>query len=402
MPFFLVRKQLSTLVKNLEIEQERQKDEIVQKKLNNEVFIEKLKEYMSEHGLDKDKASQLIEYICENSMTDANSARIYDFSVSQISRIISQVYEKEEFDANDIIKATKGISNSLIKTKKYRDKMLTSSIEGYEEFSKKKEEFEREIIYLTVEREKQNQELLVVEDEFAKLQNLYFKSRENYEKLLKSKSISELSERAMATYTLLEEKLIRRQSEILQKEFIKCFSSIINKENFLDGIVIDNSINIIPYKLVDVSFLQIDNYIKAHAKSNWLDLFDKKYLIDINNLRLGYEESIKLPSPIVAPFSQGERQVYIMSIYLALLKTSKKGIPFFIDTPFARIDSKHREKIISEFFMGVSNQMFILSTDEEIVGVYKKQIETDISDKFLLNIDNYGKTTIIKDMYFGE
>ena len=184
------------------------------------------------------------------------------------------------------------------------------------------------------------------------------------------------------------------------KLIIECFSAIINKDNFIDGIVIDKNINVIPYKFIDVTFLQIENYLRINAKTHFLEMFDSKYLIEINKLRLGEKENIMLPSPITAPFSQGERQVYIMSLYLALLKTSKKDIPFFIDTPFARIDSNHRAKIVEEFFNKISNQMFILSTDEEIVGEYKKLIDNKISDCFILSINDYGNTTVIPSKYF--
>ena len=149
-----------------------------------------------------------------------------------------------------------------------------------------------------------------------------------------------------------------------------------------------------------MTFVQIENYLKQNEKTHFLDLFSTKYLTDINQLRLGNVDSVKLPTPINAPFSQGERQVYIMSIYLALLKTSRKDIPFFIDTPFARIDSNHRDKIVREFFMSLSNQIFLLSTDEEIVGQYEEMIEGKVSDKFLLNIDTYGKTSILPEKYF--
>lgn len=91
-----------------------------------------------------------------------------------------------------------------------------------------------------------------------------------------------------------------------------------------------------------------------------------------------------------------------MSIYLALLKTSKKDIPFFIDTPFARIDSNHRSNIISEFFSKVHNQMFILSTDEEIIGEYYDMLINKVSNRFLLQINAYGRTKIVSDKYFGE
>lgn len=73
---------------------------------------------------------------------------------------------------------------------------------------------------------------------------------------------------------------------------------------------------------------------------------------------------------------------------------------FFIDTPFARIDSNHREKIVEEFFNKISNQMFILSTDEEIVGEYKSLIDEKISDRFMLSINDYGNTTVVPAKYF--
>ena len=62
----------------------------------------------------------------------------------------------------------------------------------------------------------------------------FIKAKEVYETVLKSKSINDLSERAVATYTLLEEKLVQRQAKLLQKEFINCFNSIINKNNFME------------------------------------------------------------------------------------------------------------------------------------------------------------------------
>ena len=128
---------------------------------------------------------------------------------------------------------------------------------------------------------------------------------------------------------------------------------------------------------------------------------DVQIILEMNKLEFGETDSIMLPSPIQVPFSQGERQVYIMSIYLALLKTSHKDIPFFIDTPFARIDSNHRANIVKEFFTKLKNQMFVLSTDEEIIGEYKAMMDTKISDTFILQISNYGRTSILPNDYFG-
>ena len=58
---------------------------------------------------------------------------------------------------------------------------------------------------------------------------------------------------------------------------------------------------------------------------------------------------IDIPQEIKSPFSQGEKQVYIMSIYFALMQISRVEVPFVIDTPFARIDKEHRKNIINNF-----------------------------------------------------
>ena len=227
------------------------------------------------------------------------------------------------------------------------------------------------------------------------------KNKSAYEELLKAHSITNLAERAVAVYSLLEEKLVRRQATKLQEAFMESFSSIINKGNFVDGILIDNNINVIPYKYIVINRTQLQNY--RDTNKEFLSLYNNVQLIvDMNKLEFGEVQRIKVPSPIKVPFSQGERQVYIMSIYLALLKTSRQDIPFFIDTPFARIDSNHRENIVAEFFNKVKNQLFILSTDEEIVGSYKKKMENKISNTFTLAISGYGATTILPNEYFGD
>ena len=66
--------------------------------------------------------------------------------------------------------------------------------------------------------------------------------------------------------------------------------------------------------------------------------------------------------------SKGEKQVFIMALYWAFMQLNKQNVPFVIDTPFARIDSEHRSNITKKFFMDLSGQVFIFSTNEEIVG----------------------------------
>ena len=99
--------------------------------------------------------------------------------------------------------------------------------------------------------------------------------------------------------------------------------------------------------------------------------------------------------------SKGEKQVFIMALYWAFMQLNKQNIPFVIDTPFARIDSEHRANITNNFFMDLSGQVFIFSTNEEIVGEHYEQMSEKIQAKFLLeNIDNI-KTNVYANEYFG-
>lgn len=400
LPFIILNKQLAQLLNELSFAQEKQKQEIMIETFASQDFGKELNQFLIQKGAQMLNVSDLVEFL-QGTFTTSNQTLEFDFSINQIHKIVAQIYEKQDFDKEQIRSALSKLNSSLRKSKKIREQLASSSIDGYENFIEQKDELEKKIAELRASLENKKQELenqLVV---YTNSQKELERAKSLYEGVLKNKSISDLSERAAATFSLVEEKLVLRQAKLLQQEFVRCFTSIINKNNFIDGIVIDRKINIIPYKYITVTRNQLDNF--KIANNDFINLFDDpRIALDINKLEFGDVKQIKLPSPIKAPFSQGERQVYIMSIYLALLETSHKDIPFFIDTPFARIDSQHRANIVKEFFMKLKNQIFILSTDEEIVGEYKNMMAKNISDKFTLQISNYGTTKIIEDEYFGE
>ena len=399
LPFIILKKEMNNLSHSLVEEEESLKSSFVRELVKREDFLDRLSKFLNKTDITADK---IVKIICDSVSENNNKPSIFDLSVNQIKKLQTQIDEKNEFEVKSVLNACKEIKSSLNRSKKLRDKLAKSSIDSFGDFVDEKNKIEKSIMELSLTIERKKSEVLSLEQDLLDYRLSFEKTKQKYEEQLKSKSINEMSARAIAVYTLLEDKLIRQQSQLLQEEFKNCFSSIINKDNFIDGIVVDKNINIIPYKLIDVDYSHIQNYLDIDASTKFLELFDTKYLNDINQLRLGRVENIKLPSAISAPFSQGERQVFIMSLYLALLKTSRKDIPFFIDTPFARIDSNHRSKIVSQFFPGLKNQIFILSTDEEIIGSYKEQIDKKISNKFMLKINGYGQTTILKDTYFGE
>lgn len=71
-------------------------------------------------------------------------------------------------------------------------------------------------------------------------------------------------------------------------------------------------------------------------------------------------------------------------------------------TPYARIDANHRREISEKFFPNISDQVIILSTDEEINEEYYKIIKPYISKEYLLINDENENRTTIENNYFFE
>ena len=121
--------------------------------------------------------------------------------------------------------------------------------------------------------------------------------------------------------------------------------------------------------------------------------------------QVSFQDDIELPlynRVELNQLSKGEKQVFILSLYWAIIKTSNQVVPFIIDTPFARIDTEHREQISAVFFPNISGQVIILSTDEEVVGSYREIIQSHIAHEYLLEYNVEQGCTSVKPGYFKE
>lgn len=86
----------------------------------------------------------------------------------------------------------------------------------------------------------------------------------------------------------------------------------------------------------------------------------------------------------------------------ALAICSKKKLPVIIDTPLSRLDSIHREALISIYFPRASDQTIILSTDSEIDQKNYELLRPHIGDEYTLVYDDELMKTSIKKGYLFE
>ena len=100
--------------------------------------------------------------------------------------------------------------------------------------------------------------------------------------------------------------------------------------------------------------------------------------------------------------SAGEKQIYAISILEALARTSGRKLPIIIDTPLGRLDSKHRTKLVNNYFPQASHQVIILSTDTEVDEEFYQELSPHISHAYKLNYDSEKGSTYPSEEYFWK
>ena len=146
------------------------------------------------------------------------------------------------------------------------------------------------------------------------------------------------------------------------------------------------------------------NSFEAQIASKFQFLNRKDSLID--SIQIDKEtymiEAINKEKKVIGleDLSAGERQLLAISILWSLSEVSKINVPVVIDTPLGRLDSKHREQLITKYFPQAGSQTIILSTDEEIIGKYYKSLKPYIGNEYLCDESKETKSGKIVQGYF--
>ena len=100
--------------------------------------------------------------------------------------------------------------------------------------------------------------------------------------------------------------------------------------------------------------------------------------------------------------SEGEKQIFAISVLWGLSQASARPLPAIIDTPMARLDVAHRNQLVELYFPRASHQVIILSTDTEIERNYFQKLQPQIARAYHLNYDEVKKQTVASEGYFWD
>jgi DNA sulfur modification protein DndD len=98
--------------------------------------------------------------------------------------------------------------------------------------------------------------------------------------------------------------------------------------------------------------------------------------------------------------SEGEKQLFAISVLWGLARACSHPLPAIIDTPMARLDAEHRYHLVSRYFPNASHQVIILSTDTEVNEEYYRQLKPFIARAYHLDYNEAQKVTVAQEGYF--
>lgn len=403
LPFIILRTQLEELQKQIEVEHKAQIDANVKNTIDTPPIKDIIENVLQNAGIELsgDITEKIIDDIIDYTSKTAAIKPILNLSDLDRYELNSKINSLNSFDVERIKAAIDDIEASLKHVKRIRKKMECSSVENYEAYLQAKSDLNEKKAEKTVNLIKIDSELQKYRADKAVSSSKLAKAKSNYEVLLKKQSIDDISARALLAFDELQNILYKKSIKQVEQSFQKFFGLLINKSDLIDGIHIDSNLNVLPYKN---KVYKIENLKKMLDKSGSEYLIAQigmhAYEIMQNKMDSGVNE-IVLPVEVKQQLSAGEKQIFIMALYQALSQLNKIDVPYIVDTPFARIDKEHREKILERFFKKLNGQIIILSTDEEIVGDYQDVISDVVSNTFILNHTSKGNTEILEDIYFG-
>ena len=100
--------------------------------------------------------------------------------------------------------------------------------------------------------------------------------------------------------------------------------------------------------------------------------------------------------------SEGEKQIFAISVLWGLARASSRPLPAVIDTPMARLDAAHRRNLVERYFPNASHQVVILSTDTEVDRDYYEALQPHIARAYHLSYDEEERATVAEEGYFWK
>ena len=416
MPFYILKDFANSIMAQLDFEEKGEIFYYVQSKLKRETISELLKGDVSDSKVD-----QLMDHLLDTFRPKGfrdDMEMMFDLSKEDIGRVNGIVSSLDDFDVSamvDMVNKRKAASertaeiNRILKNS-MREEDINAFAQKENKILKKKHDLLSRLYDSQYRLEDIDKELRLQEQIREKAMRILKSNAQNKHVYELSSGISSMMEQ------FLEEKTVSIRKK-LEKAIVQKLKSIYRKNNLITHIEIGKNFEFNLYQDEEYNGKELMTLYKNLGNSEFTNLIgikgEKRLVKMLNGTSINVlknkseaelsKEPIQLYKKIeMGRLSKGERQIFILALYWAIIEISGQNIPFVIDTPYARIDANHRREISEKFFPNISDQVIILSTDEEINKEYYKIVKPYISKEYLLINDENENRTTIENNYFFE
>lgn len=416
MPFFIMKGMIPQLNQQIKYEEKASIHEYVTNMLSKD-FISNI--VADKTQKDNGISDALYEAIIKRFEVSNGvfNEMIFDLSKTEMGQIISLANAVSSFDSKELTKKIKEKDRLVKMITSIRQRLKNAlSDEDAKKYTNeivnarhKIELLELESFQKQTELEELHTKIQALNTELSTLKEKIRASTQDKHVLDLSTSISQMMERLIDNSMIsirkqLSQKIIENLRQIYRKDNL--ISIIEISENFKFDLFQAQVFTIAELKSL-IANIGVKDFFKTVGDESIRRLCRYFSLSDANDMENAIiscdtnDKAFELYKRIeLNTLSKGERQIFILSLYWAIIQISGKHIPFVIDTPYARIDANHREEISAKFFPNISSQVIILSTDEEITKDYYEIIKPYISKEYLLRNDQSENKTTVTNGYF--
>ena len=418
LPFVMLPELMGKILPQLHMEQEYQSYHALKNTLEDKAFSSVLKSTLLEIGskkIDHDSVvlfQRIREYLINEKWE--NFEPIFGLSSDEEIQVQTAVKHASQFDSNVFARYQKRIHTSLERTKEIRNRLQSTNIENFENYLNVHSTLEEKSKIIRLKKEHEETLLELKNTDLEKKENELRLLKKSFEEQLKAQSVSDISGKTLLLLEDLQEMLYSNLIQQVETDLNAKFRELIRKKDFFSRLVIDR--NFVVHMLRNEKISRVDLLsllrngnqhiaVSVLGKIAVETLLNRYKVTSVSDLRTALsmekEESLTLPVELDKErLSSGEKQIFVMSLYWAMMNQSKNELPFIIDTPFARIDTEHRANITEHFFKKLTGQLLILSTDEELSSNHLKAMRDQISHVYMLEYGQDKKTHIHQDQYF--